>query len=176
MDSIIIELSFPAAPYSKRILYQILHEAVDESPREARRFPQELWNAVGDLSVRSSTLVPRVRARVLCWRCWAPSLILLPLYWQVTLEIQELLERPLLGPVAASWKNQPRDMPEEYEKWIDAQIISEKASKNITNYKDIIFPLEVRTKQKHVLESMWKCVNLVSVEQPRCRLMADDNI
>jgi len=51
LDSIIIELSFPAGLYSKRILYQILHEAVDESPREAKRFPQELWNAVGDLSV-----------------------------------------------------------------------------------------------------------------------------
>jgi hypothetical protein len=51
MDSIIIELSFPEAPYPKRVLYQILHDAVDESPREARRFPQELWNAVGDLSV-----------------------------------------------------------------------------------------------------------------------------
>lgn len=51
LDSIIIELSFPEAPYSKRILYQILHEAVDEAPREAKRFPQELWDAVGDLSV-----------------------------------------------------------------------------------------------------------------------------
>lgn len=56
LDSIIIELSFPEAPYPKRILYQILHEAVDESPREAKRFPQELWNAVGDLSVRGSDL------------------------------------------------------------------------------------------------------------------------
>lgn len=53
-------------------------------------------------------------------------------------------------------------MPEEYEKWVDAQIISEEASKHTLNYKSIIFPLE-KTKQKIVLENMWKCVNLVSV-------------
>lgn len=51
LDSIIIELCFPRAPYPKQILYQILHDAVDESPREAKRFPQMLWDAVGDLSV-----------------------------------------------------------------------------------------------------------------------------
>ncbi|KAF5389386.1 hypothetical protein D9757_004247 [Collybiopsis confluens] len=51
LDSIIIELCFPRAPYPKAILYQILHDAIEESPREARRFPQALWDAVGDLSV-----------------------------------------------------------------------------------------------------------------------------
>lgn len=51
MDSIIIELCFPRAPYPKRILLQVLRDAVDESPREARRFPQKMWDAVGDLSV-----------------------------------------------------------------------------------------------------------------------------
>jgi len=51
MDSIIIELCFPGAPYPKRILFQVLHDAVDESPREAKRFPQKMWDAVGDLSV-----------------------------------------------------------------------------------------------------------------------------
>lgn len=51
LDSIIVELCFPRAPYPKRILYHILHDAVDESPREAKRFPQSMWDAVGDLSV-----------------------------------------------------------------------------------------------------------------------------
>jgi hypothetical protein len=51
LDSIIIELCFPRAPYPKQILYSILHDAVEESPREANRFPQALWDAAGDLSV-----------------------------------------------------------------------------------------------------------------------------
>ena len=51
LDSIIIELCLPNSPTPKRILFQILHQAVDEAPREARRFPQGLWDAVGDLSV-----------------------------------------------------------------------------------------------------------------------------
>ena len=52
LDSIIVELCFPQGAYPKAILYRILHDAVDESPREARRFPQALWDAVGDLAVR----------------------------------------------------------------------------------------------------------------------------
>ncbi len=51
LDSIIVELCFPQGVYPKAILYRILHDAVDESPREARRFPQALWDAVGDLAV-----------------------------------------------------------------------------------------------------------------------------
>jgi hypothetical protein len=54
LDSIIIELCFPRAPYPQAVLYQVLRDAVEESPKEAKRFPQALWDAVGDLSVRAS--------------------------------------------------------------------------------------------------------------------------
>ena|ERR1700722_13554816 len=50
-DSIIVELCFPKAPYPKFILYQILHDAIVECPNDAKRFPQALWDALGDLSV-----------------------------------------------------------------------------------------------------------------------------
>jgi hypothetical protein len=53
LDSIILELCLPNSSISHRILLQILGEAATESPKEARRFPQALWDAVGDLSVRS---------------------------------------------------------------------------------------------------------------------------
>jgi hypothetical protein len=53
-------------------------------------------------------------------------------------------------------------MPEEYELWIDAQILSSKASAEIANYKDSIFPLE-KTRQAVVLDNMWKFINLVSL-------------
>ena len=56
MDSIIIELCFPEGPYPKGVLYQILHDAVEEVPHQAKRFPQALWDAVGDLSVRKCTI------------------------------------------------------------------------------------------------------------------------
>ncbi|KAF7980729.1 hypothetical protein HWV62_36739 [Athelia sp. TMB] len=126
LDSIVLELAFPEAPYPTAVLYQILHEAADESPRETKRFPQELWDAVGDLSV--------------------------------TVQLQELLEGPLLGPGAAGWKEQPREMPEEYEKWVDAQMYSEEAAKHVENYQDVIKPI-TKTKQKAVLDTMWKCIN-----------------
>lgn len=51
LDSIIIELALPSSQAPKRVLFMILHEAVDEAPREARRFPQQVWDAFGDLSV-----------------------------------------------------------------------------------------------------------------------------
>ncbi|EKM80649.1 hypothetical protein AGABI1DRAFT_105632 [Agaricus bisporus var. burnettii JB137-S8] len=50
IDSIIIELCFPQAPYPRFVLYQILHDAAEESPKDTKRFSQLMWNAVGDLS------------------------------------------------------------------------------------------------------------------------------
>ncbi|KAG6335576.1 hypothetical protein ID866_3516 [Astraeus odoratus] len=130
MDSIIIELCFPKAPYSKRILLEILHDAVDESPREAKRFPQKMWDAMGDLSV--------------------------------TLELQELLDRPLLGSEGERLKALPRKMPERFELWIDAQIYSKQASEMYENFRDVINPLE-RTKNQSVLDQMWKMIDLVNL-------------
>ncbi|KIO10195.1 hypothetical protein M404DRAFT_21860 [Pisolithus tinctorius Marx 270] len=126
LDSIIIELCFPRAPYPKRILLQILHDAVDESPREAKRFPQKMWDAVGDLSV--------------------------------TLELQELLESPLLGPEREKLKALPRKMPERYELWLDAQFYSKQASECYDNFKDIISPLEA-TRDQAVLDQLWGVVD-----------------
>ncbi|KAF8973070.1 hypothetical protein BDZ97DRAFT_1779193 [Flammula alnicola] len=116
LDSIIIELCFPRGIYPKAILI----------PREAKRFPQALWDAVGDLSI--------------------------------SVELQELLEASLFGPEGEAWKQQPRQMPEEYESWIDAQIYSGKASNMFAAFKDIIFPLE-KTRNRPVLDNMWKQIN-----------------
>jgi hypothetical protein len=55
LDSIIVELCLPQTAVPKRILFQILHEAVDEAPREAKRFPQTVWDAAGDLGVCASS-------------------------------------------------------------------------------------------------------------------------
>ncbi|KAF9478819.1 hypothetical protein BDN70DRAFT_879530 [Pholiota conissans] len=123
LDSIIIELCFPQGTYPKAILYHILHDAIDESPREAKRFPQALWDAVGDLSN--------------------------------SVELQELLASPLFGPEGDVWKKQPRQMPEEYENWIDAQLCSTKASDMFATFKDMIWPLE-KARSKTVLDNMWK--------------------
>ncbi|KAI6040310.1 hypothetical protein EDC04DRAFT_2894291 [Pisolithus marmoratus] len=126
MDSIIIELCFPRAPYPKRILLQVLRDAVDESPREAKRFPQKMWDAVGDLSV--------------------------------TLELQELLESPLLGPEGEELKALPRKMPERYELWLDAQFYSKQASECHDNFIDIINLLGT-TRNQVILDQMWKIVD-----------------
>lgn len=53
LDSIVVELCLPQSTYPKQILIQLLAEAIDETPRDAKRFPQELWDAMGDLSVSS---------------------------------------------------------------------------------------------------------------------------
>ncbi|KAG1746133.1 hypothetical protein EDB19DRAFT_1894277 [Suillus lakei] len=127
LDSIIIELCFPKQPYPKRILYHILHDAVDESPREAKRFPQTMWDAVGELSV--------------------------------VLELQELLDSPLLGVQGEKMKQTPRKMPEQYEQWLDAQMFSQQASNNFANFKDLVFPLS-RTEDRTVLNDMWKHVDV----------------
>lgn len=99
---------------------------MDECPRESKRFPQELWNAVGDLSV--------------------------------TVELQELLEGPLLGVNATALKDEPREMPEEYEKWLDAQVISGEASKHIGNFQNLVNPL-TKTRSKDGLDNVWRSIN-----------------
>ena len=53
LDSIIVELCLPQSEIPQQILYQILHDAMEESPRDSRRFPQAVWDAIGDLSVSS---------------------------------------------------------------------------------------------------------------------------
>ena len=51
VDSIVIELCLPESAMPKFILTAILQEALEESPSEGRRFPQALWDALGDFSV-----------------------------------------------------------------------------------------------------------------------------
>ena len=51
LDSIVVELCLPNSKYSKQIMLQLLDEAITESPNETKRFPQALWDAVGDFSV-----------------------------------------------------------------------------------------------------------------------------
>ncbi|KII92754.1 hypothetical protein PLICRDRAFT_37552 [Plicaturopsis crispa FD-325 SS-3] len=127
LDSIIIELCFPKGTYPKHILYQILREAVDESPKEAKRFPQALWDAVGDLSI--------------------------------TVDLQTMLERLLLGPVGEELRKSPRHMPEEYEQWESAQTYSEIASEKSAAFKDIIYPLS-KTRSKSTIDSLWRIIDL----------------
>ena len=72
LDSIVIELCFPRAPYPKVILYQVLRDAVNESPKETKRFPQAMWDAVGDLSASFHSipqdLLPLKRRHIGCSR------------------------------------------------------------------------------------------------------------
>ncbi|KAJ7902148.1 hypothetical protein B0H14DRAFT_1271645 [Mycena olivaceomarginata] len=127
LDSIILELCFPRAPYPMTVLYEILREAVDESPKDAKRFPQALWDAVGDLSE--------------------------------SVQLQALLEAPLLGADAAGWKDLNPEKPRAFEDWIDAQYLSAEASDKVANWKDIIFPF-AKAKKRPVLDEMWKIINL----------------
>ncbi|KAH9935650.1 uncharacterized protein B0H18DRAFT_419553 [Fomitopsis serialis] len=126
IDSIIVELCLPQSPIPRQILLQILHEAIIESPREAKKFPQAVWDAMGDLSV--------------------------------LVKLQALIESPLLGPEGEQWKKEPRQMPEEYEHWVDAQIFSEQASQYYANFRDVIYPL-TKTRQKANLDKLWSVVN-----------------
>ena len=65
-----------------------------------------------------------------------------------------------------------RQMPEEFERWVDASIYSQKASEIIGNFKDVIFPLE-KTKNKTTLENMWKYINMVCTCMLAVRIVTD---
>ncbi|KAH9942511.1 uncharacterized protein BXZ73DRAFT_88059 [Epithele typhae] len=50
LDSIVVELCLPNSPIPRPVLYQLLSETVEESPKETKQFSQAVWDAVGDLS------------------------------------------------------------------------------------------------------------------------------
>ena len=77
------------------------------------------------------------------------------------MQLLELLEPPLLNPEGAVWKKQARQMPEEYEAWVDAQIFSEKASKEYANYQNLLIPIDTELKKPAVVQTVWKYINLV---------------
>ena len=54
IDAIVIEICFPGSPIPGTILLHILREATEESPRDAKCFPQVMWDSVGNFSVRAT--------------------------------------------------------------------------------------------------------------------------
>ncbi|KAF6743058.1 hypothetical protein DFP72DRAFT_1102787 [Ephemerocybe angulata] len=127
LDCIIVELFLPGSKIPSSVLYNLLHDVIQESPGQAKRFTQYLWDAIGDLSF--------------------------------AVQLQTILESALLGPDEKAWKEEPRHMPEEYERWIDAYLVSIKATENHKKWKDTIFPLS-NTAKKEVLDGMWKNISL----------------
>ena len=65
-----------------------------------------------------------------------------------------MLEGVLLGPEGEAWKKEPRELPESYEAWVDAQIFSARATAMWDVYSDLIFPLE-NTLKRSVLDQFW---------------------
>ncbi len=125
VDSIVIELCLPNSKYPKYILARILEDATEEAPHERKRFPQALFDALGDLAVN-------IHANS------TPDSLTERRYDQVALQLQETLDAPLLGPQGEKWRNQSRAMPEELSLWIEAQSLSEDASRKLgRNLNDI---------------------------------------
>ncbi|KIY44417.1 hypothetical protein FISHEDRAFT_30122, partial [Fistulina hepatica ATCC 64428] len=73
--------------------------------------------------------------------------------------LRELLEVPLLGPQGRKVLDTPRHMPDNYGRWMDAGVDSNKASEMTANFEDLISPLE-KTKDQAVLSKMWERINL----------------
>ena len=76
----------------------------------------------------------------------------------------DLLNTPLLGEEGEKWKQEPREKPEEYLEWEDAQIFSVNAGREINTFKDLLVPLS-KTRDKSVLDTVWK-YKLILVETP----------
>ncbi|KZT41514.1 hypothetical protein SISSUDRAFT_1117652 [Sistotremastrum suecicum HHB10207 ss-3] len=51
VDAVVLEIILPDSQYPRHVLFECLHEAIEESPIDGKRFPQLLWDAIGDLAV-----------------------------------------------------------------------------------------------------------------------------
>ena len=83
---------------------------------------------------------------------------------QMTVQLAELLDSPLLGPEGDAWKKsfyeQRPPKPDDFEAWADAQIFSLEAVQEYPKFKEMIYPL-AEAKNKNVIQDLWKFVNLV---------------
>jgi len=77
-------------------------------------------------------------------------------------QLQQLLETPLLNEEGRQWKNEDRKPPAEYESWINAEVCSAVAADQHNSFKENVFPLQ-RTKNASELDSMWKHINAVGI-------------
>ncbi|TFY80469.1 hypothetical protein EWM64_g3543 [Hericium alpestre] len=128
VDSIVIELCLPGSTFPKHVLTALLKEAIDEVPKDAKRFPQALWDALGDLSV--------------------------------AIQLQFIMEAPLAGTDGERWKKIPRDMPDEFKDWLEAQDKSEAVMEALHGNVDFIVPVEV-TKKQAVVDKFWRQVDAI---------------
>ena len=74
------------------------------------------------------------------------------------------MEAPFLSPQGEQWRKQPRSVPEEFTLWVEAQSLSDEASKRLGNKLGIIFPLE-KTMKKEIVNAMWVRINDVRAPQ-----------
>ena len=85
---------------------------------------------------------------------------------QNIVELQSMLGGILHGPEGKQWKKEPRQMPEEYENWVDAQIFSKEAAALWPYYVDTVFPLD-QTRKKPVLDKVWQIIDDVRLHACR---------
>ena len=73
-----------------------------------------------------------------------------------------MLDSVLLGPEGEKWKKTKGelDRPQEYEDWLDAQALPLRMKLHVSNWEDVIYPLE-KTRSQPVLDDMWYYINVV---------------
>ena len=72
-----------------------------------------------------------------------------------------MLDSVLLGPEGEKWKTKGEfDHPQEYEDWLDAQAMPSHMKLHVSNWKDLICPLE-KARSRVVLDDMWHHINIV---------------
>ena len=75
-----------------------------------------------------------------------------------------MLDSVLLGPAGEEWKKTMGELehPQEYEDWLDAQAMPSHMKLHVSNWKDMIYPLE-KTRSRSVLDDMWHYINTVRI-------------
>ena len=73
-----------------------------------------------------------------------------------------MIENPLLGPKTEEYKATPRTMPKAYSQWLNAEIMSDKASDQFEKLERFVSPLSKVT-NRTALDNVWKQIRLVSI-------------
>lgn len=150
VDAVILEIILPDSQYPRHVLFECLHMAIEDSPSDGNRFPQLLWDAVGDLAVRG--------AHVIHQSCRLTSS-------QVTVRFLDVLDGALMPGQKESWSTRDPDISPEHLAFFEATTLSKRASQDTKSYEDVLYPLSKAKTPKNV-ETFWKLVEEVRFPGP----------
>lgn len=79
---------------------------------------------------------------------------------QITIQVLDLLESPLVGTEGENWVQNTVHMSKQFTQFLNAQAASAQACTLVDSWKPLLKPLR-ETKRRPILDELWRNINKV---------------